>query len=274
MRSAPNWRNAILFKKVDSRLKGHVAAELKFLSTFRSPAIVCPAVPRLGRYVRNGAVCGAGIAVPIRVSDKIGPLAVLAPDAACQQDLDDVVAAADIGTLFVGAAGLAEAIARRMAPMCDSPTLAQACMPALFAIGSRDPVTLAQLHDFDAIAAPSGIMSARISDSKQIRMLRITDGPDPVSAATATRNFATSVAAWLAHHRPATLLSCGGETTAAILRAVSCTLVRVEAEILPGLPVSRLVDGVPGLAIITKSGGFGGPDTLHEVARRLTGGLK
>jgi len=268
--SAPDWNSVLMFKKVDSRLKGHVAAELRLLSTYRSSIIVCPAVPRLGRYVRNGSVCGAGIDVPIRVSAKIGTPEVLTPDAASQQDLDDVVAAADSATLFVGAAGLAEAVARRMVPVFASPISPKATTPALFAIGSQDPVTLAQLVGFDAIAGPGGILCAPTSGPESIQMLRITEGSDPVSAATATRNFATSIAVWLDHRRPATLLSCGGETTAAILRAVSCTLVRVEAEILPGLPVSRLVDGIPGLAIITKSGGFGHPDTLHEVVRRLT----
>jgi uncharacterized protein YgbK (DUF1537 family) len=38
--------------------------------------------------------------------------------------------------------------------------------------------------------------------------------------------------------------------------------LRVEGEVLPGLPLSRAI-GLPDFpAVITKSGGFGQPDTL------------
>ena len=52
-----------LFKKVDSRLKGHIAAELDAMP-FRS-ALVAPAIPAFGRVVRNGHVQGFGVETPI-----------------------------------------------------------------------------------------------------------------------------------------------------------------------------------------------------------------
>src|SRR5690606_13273759 len=47
---------ALLFKKVDSRLKGNIDAELEAFS-FRS-ALVAPAIPEFGRVVRNRHVEG------------------------------------------------------------------------------------------------------------------------------------------------------------------------------------------------------------------------
>ncbi|WP_172960947.1 four-carbon acid sugar kinase family protein [Oceaniglobus roseus] len=260
----------ILFKKIDSRLKGHIAAEMEVLAACRDRALVCPAVPRLGRVVRDGAVCGAGIATPIPVAAKVSGMPFAAPDARDQADLDAAVREADPATLFVGAAGLAEALARRLAPTAAEGGPPRIGRPALFAIGSQDPVTLAQLDGFDAVAAPGGVLPSPPTDGPSLRLVRIAPGGAPVPAGTAARNFATGLRNWLVARRPATLLSCGGETTAAILDAIGCTMLEVRAEVLPGLPLSRMVDGMPGLALVTKSGGFGAPDTLREVARRLS----
>jgi uncharacterized protein YgbK (DUF1537 family) len=47
--------------------------------------------------------------------------------------------------------------------------------------------------------------------------------------------------------------------------------IRLEAEVEPGVPFGRLLGGVgDGLAVVTKSGGFGGPDTLACVAGVLS----
>jgi uncharacterized protein YgbK (DUF1537 family) len=59
-----------------------------------------------------------------------------------------------------------------------------------------------------------------------------------------------------------TLVLTGGETAAAVLDAAGIHLLRVKGEILPGLPLCHAVD-LPGFPdLITKSGGFGPPDTL------------
>lgn len=59
-----------LMKKVDSRLKGHVAAELAVLAP---PAmLVAPAIPDFGRITRDGQVRGFGVATPIDIRDRLG----------------------------------------------------------------------------------------------------------------------------------------------------------------------------------------------------------
>lgn len=61
----------LVFKKIDSRMKGHIAAELAVLHAARPlPVLACPAIPRLGRLVRGGGVTGAGVsrALPVRAA--------------------------------------------------------------------------------------------------------------------------------------------------------------------------------------------------------------
>ena len=273
-RSVPNWDEVVLFKKVDSRLKGHIAAEMALLAAYRRDALVCPAIPRLGRFVRDGAVCGSGVAEPIPVVGRVGATAARAPDAERQEDLDAAVAGVSLDTLFVGAAGLAEALAQRMLPDIRHLITSDATFPALFAIGSRDPLTLAQLDGFDTIAAPNGIVPSPLADCTPMQLVQMTAVAAQSTPEIAARTFAQGISASLTQQRPSTLLACGGEIATAILSAVGCSLVRVEGEILPGLPVSRMLDGIPGLTLITKSGGFGTPDTLHHVVRKLSAGTE
>ncbi|MBE3640552.1 four-carbon acid sugar kinase family protein, partial [Mangrovicoccus algicola] len=64
---------AILVKKVDSRLKGNIAAELDgLLAGDPRPVLALPALPRLGRIVAAGQVTGHGVAMPIAVAPRLG----------------------------------------------------------------------------------------------------------------------------------------------------------------------------------------------------------
>ena len=70
------------------------------------------------------------------------------------------------------------------------------------------------------------------------------------------------------------MLACGGETADAILCALGQGVLEVEGEILPGVPVSRMVIGQQRLQLVTKSGGFGAKDALVSIvdaAGRLEG---
>lgn len=268
-RQHPLWKEATLFKKVDSRLKGHVAAEVALLGRLHRKMLVCPAIPRLGRLVKNGAVCGAGVAAPIPVAEKAGCRPDDVVNAGADSDLDNAVAAAQGGTLYVGAAGLAEALARKFAPAVVQGPAPEIPGPALFAIGSRDPVTTAQLEGLTILSAPNGDVPASGPAGHFLEVIRMTDGPAPLDSSSAGARFAKGISRRLLRDRPASLLACGGETAAAIARQIGCGMLRVEGEVLPGLPVSTLLDGQPGLTLITKSGGFGPPDTLVKLAEKL-----
>lgn len=265
----PAWCDAVVFKKIDSRLKGHIAAEVDVLADRCSGVLVCPAIPRLNRLVKNGRVCGAGVATPFSVSATIGLSDMQVVDAQTDGDLDAALTAVDLRTLFVGAAGLAEALARRLVPNFVPRSAPVLHAPALFAIGSRDPVTLAQLTGLTPIRAANGRVPTATPINQALSIVQMTPGKDAIEPARAGNCFAAGISNWVIRHNPASLLVCGGESAAAIAKYLGCGLLRVEGEVMPGLPVSTMIDGLAGLKVVTKSGGFGGPDTLVKLVDKL-----
>lgn len=239
-------------KKIDSRLKGHVTEETDAVAGLIRPhhILLNPAIPELGRIVRNGHLQGAGVDRPI-------PLPGAHPDAETDADLDRLVAGAAKNTLFVGARGLAAALARRLRPGLHPAAPPSILGPVTFVIGSRDPVTLAQvaqLRQHSPIPwtpAPDGVLPVGSPPG----LLQATPGPG-TDGPTVSRRLAEAV---LTLPRTGTLLVTGGETAAALLRAANTPVLTVVGEVLPGLPLCQ-ADGFP--ALITKSGGFGTPDTL------------
>src|SRR3546814_1188368 len=60
----------VLFKKIDSRLKGHIEAELD-VTPFRR-ALVVPAIAEFGRLVEAGHVTGFGVETPLFIAERLG----------------------------------------------------------------------------------------------------------------------------------------------------------------------------------------------------------
>ncbi|MGE5632987.1 MAG: four-carbon acid sugar kinase family protein [Caulobacteraceae bacterium] len=63
------------------------------------------------------------------------------------------------------------------------------------------------------------------------------------------------------------ILSSGGDTSLAVLKALNAKGIELDAEIVPGVPAGRLIGGMAeGMTIVTKSGGFGKRDCLiHSI---------
>ncbi|OAH11973.1 four-carbon acid sugar kinase family protein [Streptomyces jeddahensis] len=183
------WRAArlfagseLLFKTVDSTLRGHVAAEVRaaWAGSGRRAVVIAPAFPAEGRVTVEGVQYVRGVPVhesdyardpvhPVRCSDlaTLFPEAVLGqPDRAAELpeligngdlivysaaedgDLDRLVAAVPRldEVLWVGSPGLAAALARR----CARATGSAASLPAparrpLIVVGSTNPATRRQL---------------------------------------------------------------------------------------------------------------------------------
>ncbi len=267
---ARHAEGARVFKKIDSRLKGHVAAETEALRRPGQSRLVCPAIPRLGRLVVQGAVTGSGVARPIPVAPRVGgdPRDVL--DAESDAQLDAGLAQAPAGALLVGAAGLAEALARTLAPTPEAPRLPVPEAPALLAIGSRDPVTLAQLQALESIAAPNGAVPEPVLPHGGYQLLQLTAASPARPAEEVGQRFTQGVAAWVEATHPATLMVSGGETASAVLAQLGIGVLEIHGEVLPGLPFCRALTGRRGLGLITKSGGFGPPQTLTDLVQQLT----
>ncbi|WP_459033625.1 four-carbon acid sugar kinase family protein [Roseivivax sp. CAU 1761] len=263
-------RAGLLFKKIDSRLKGHIAAELAELVPQHARLVVNPSIPRVGRTCHGGAVTGAGVAEPIPIAPRIGR-AVSVHDTDSAGALAAILPADLTSATYVGAAGLAEALADRLypGPVRDVSRLPR---PAILAIGSRDPVTAAQVAALAGVPicdAPNGV--ATDLPRAPCLVLRMTQGAAQVSGPEAAAAFAGTLARAHDALRPATLFACGGDSAAALLARLGIGQLDVAGEVLPGVPVSRDAGGA-GPWLVTKSGGFGEADTLVKLVNRLTAG--
>lgn len=195
------WRAArlfagseLLFKTVDSTLRGHIAAEVRaaWAGSGRRAVVIAPAFPAEGRVTVEGVQYVRGVPVhesdyardpvhPVRCSDlaMLFPKAVLAqPDRAAElpeliengdlivcsatedSDLDSLVAAVPRldDVLWVGSPGLAAALARR----CARATGSTASLPAparrpLIVVGSTNPATRRQLATLHTRADVQGV---------------------------------------------------------------------------------------------------------------------
>ncbi|TDK32196.1 four-carbon acid sugar kinase family protein [Rhizobium deserti] len=273
-----------LFKKVDSRLKGNIAAELDAIPY--ASALVAPAIPEFGRIVDAGCVTGFGIDTPIVIADKLGPHAGRAkmPDTRSSADMDAVLDTAQTeGTdLMIGARGLAEALARRMTARIEAQPAAVPVGRITFVIGSRDPITLAQIdalrasHDVAYFAAPNGRLDTAPDDGERaaLTLVQATPGTEAVDPHQVSELLAEALAGECAGDRVdmlagpgTTLLLSGGATAEAVLRKLGLSSMLLHGECLPGLGLAS----AGGRCVIAKSGGFGPPDTLTRIADMVLG---
>ncbi len=253
-----------IVKKIDSRLKGNVAAELEAFG--EKPLVVLPALPGFGRIVRNGKVEGFGVDQPVPVSSVLGASSTRAqiPDTDSQAAIEAALAAAPEEAILVGARGLALALARSMGVMGAGKALGLEG-PICFVVGSTDPITLVQvaalkaaLPDMAHIPAASGEVPAHESNAP-VTLLQATEGAE-TRADIIAKTFARTAAPQMKKAR--SVVMTGGATAEAMLDALGVTRLEVIGEALPGMPISRS----GGQIFVTKSGGFGAPDTFVRLA--------
>ncbi|TJZ90600.1 four-carbon acid sugar kinase family protein [Paracoccus gahaiensis] len=262
----------LLFKKVDSRLKGHVAVELDAL--WSGPVLVAPAIPEFGRVTQSGHVTGFGVEIPISIADILGPLAHRAeiPDTLTTQDMRRAADALPDTTLPVGARALAEALAARMtddvAPLPWQPPRG----PVLILVGSRDPITLDQVAAVarqgaaHVIEAPSGHLPPLPDDAPGPVLVVARPGGVPASGDEVADRLAHGAHPALTAERPVLVLT-GGATAQAMLARLGVDRLTLIGECLPGLPVAQ----AGGFTVIAKSGGFGDTRTLVTLLAKFVG---
>ncbi len=231
----------IIFKKIDSTLRGNVRAEiLAAMAAFgRQTAIITPAYPEMGRRVRDGYLHVETPPERHRLSSVLPEMEVL--DAMDNRDLDRIVGenlplSEDV--LWAGSAGLASALARKLygepqpltGPLIDG--------PLIYCIGSDHPVTVGQVR--------------ALTDHKVLAIARGRTTPDEIRHALAGAGA---------------LFITGGDTASTVLFAIGAKGIAVQHEVLTGVPWGVLSGGsFDGMPVVTKSGGFGAPDTLLRVA--------
>jgi len=270
----------LLFKTIDSALRGHIREELRsvYRESGRERLVVAPAFPEAGRTTRNGIlfVDGRPVAESTYASDPVHPattsrIADLVPggvrdltilDAGSQEELTGKVAAIERPdeVLWVGSPGLARALAdlKEPAQIRTPPPVASAGL-TLVAVGSANPVSREQFRRVEALSgticlsAPEG----RAHDPQKV-LQEIAD-----QASQCLQDPAVSG-----------LVATGGDTMEALLERLNIGRFALVGELEAGFPVgsATLADG-RRLLLGMKAGGFGTPDTLHKAVERLRQGI-
>ncbi len=281
----------LAFKKIDSLMRGHWAAEIAAIvrAGIFERIVLAPAFPAQRRITMGGRQMLAGADGPSFVAEPAADLAregihvrdasaeggqgtaVLVLDASTDADLDAIVARylGRPSTLWCGAAGLARALAGHAAPVVQP-----SGSPHLVLVGSHHPVTKAQIAVL-ATAQPDWIVrfdadhaasAARIADvlARHGRCVALPDIPPGMAPGQA----AVLIAAWMGGlcrllPPPAVLSVVGGETFAALCASLGASILTVEGDSEPGVPASRMTSGRwAGTLCFSKSGAFGAPGWL------------
>lgn len=269
---------AVLYKTVDSTLRGHVAQELEacFKASGRTSLVFAPAFPAAGRTTVRGIQLVDGIPVSQSVygQDPVHParhsaLVELVPncikdatlfDAVTQEELDAQVASIEDpeSVLWVGSPGMATALSRRFAPAkVPPPWMGGIRSDILVVIGSANPRSHRQAD--------------HIQDVSGVTLLRGPHTRESDSAAV-LRRIAEDAARALQNPRFGALIATGGDTMEAVLDLLNVREFEILQELDPGFPLghARLGDGRAFL-LAMKAGGFGTDDALERAVARIRG---
>ena len=250
---------SILFKKIDSTLRGHVVAELATARAVlggRRAVVFAPAFPAQGRIVRKGRVYVNGKALRGGVCGALAASGLEILDAATEADLD-AIARAGLALrprpLFVGSAGLARALARAL-PKQRPGRAAIGPRPVVTVVGSASPVSARQARHLSRSApARTGHVLLQL---ESCRAPKASDGALARRLARLVAQFAPN-----AHY-----VLTGGETARSVLGALRVSELRLLGEVEPGVPFGITPAGA---LVCTKAGAFGNQDTLTHCVARL-----
>lgn len=265
----------ILYKTVDSTLRGHVAVELEaaFKASRRETLVFAPAFPAAGRTTVGGIqlVDGVPVAETVYGRDPLHPARrsaladlilpsigrVVMLDASTQDELDAKIAAQrDPETiLWVGSPGMAGALSRLLAPG-ERPAGAVGLGTAeiLVVIGSANPRSHRQAAALRGMAGVSVLQGPGEREDDPAALLnRIADE-------AVRRIRAGSIGA---------VMATGGDTMEAIMQRLGIREFEVLRELEPGFPLGRAVLGATPLLLGMKAGGFGDDGTLRRAIVQL-----
>jgi uncharacterized protein YgbK (DUF1537 family) len=296
----------ILFKKIDSTLRGPLGAEVLAAADGgeRSRMVVAPAFPSAGRTTRGGVQhvdgrplddgdvarrladggCPEAVVVadPDRVAAALREHACVVADAQDEADLEAFARGVPDPTavLWAGCAGLAAALGTVHAgahPVAAPPPPDEA--PVLAVIGSGHPVAREQVRRLAGTAVDVPLDLGDLAATARGAGEALAAGRSAVVHATncsgseAGRipgSLASVAAGLAADGLVRSLILSGGETAVHVARALGVRGLALERELEPGVPVSRLIGPRP-LRVVTKAGGFGGPLTLVRAVEALGG---
>jgi uncharacterized protein YgbK (DUF1537 family) len=322
-------RARMVYKKLDSTLRGNVAAELVVAlgGARRERVVVAPAFPAAGRTTVGGIQRVRGVPVdetemandpntplseahvPSLLADafsSVGALSVenladlelvrktledyecVVADAERNADLETLVrAVSDPATvLWAGSAGLALALGSVYPGPCARYAGVERgpVRPVLVVVGSLSGVVREQVRRlvgaYGNVDIPVGVGEAdAVQEAVESAREALAGGACAVVRSPEERSASSeSVLGSLAE--VAALLSeeelfegmvlTGGATAVGVARRLGASGIRLEGELEAGIPIGALIGPRP-YPVVTKAGGFGGPDTLVGAVEALSG---
>ena len=319
----------IVYKKLDSTLRGNVAAELAAAlgGARRDRVIVAPAFPAAGRITVGGIQRVHGVPVdetemandphtPVREAhvpslladafSSVGLLSVedlaepefvrgavedyecVVADAERDADLEVIVRAVPdpAGLLWAGSAGLALALGSVYpGPYAGTTRVRRTPVrPVLVVVGSLSGVAREQVRrlveaygEVDVPVdskAPNAVREAVDAARRALAggTCAVVHSPEERSASSeSVLGSLSEVAALLSEEGLFEgLVLTGGATAVGVAQRLGASGIRLEGEIETGVPTGLLAGPRP-YPVVTKAGGFGGPDTLVGAVEALSG---
>jgi uncharacterized protein YgbK (DUF1537 family) len=198
-------------------------------------------------------------------------------DSVDDDDLDAIVEAAwtlEGPLLWVGSAGLADALARRLARQAPAARLTIGSGPrgpVIMWIGSHHPATNAQQEYLAHASPPVAIVSEFEIDAAAEHLERGTHVLVDISRHSANQVVARMVASVV--NKPlAGFVMSGGDTAARVCRMLGAASIELGGEVRRGIPWGWLrTHAGRHWPVVLKSGGFGGEDALHHAIACLSG---
>jgi D-threonate/D-erythronate kinase len=274
-----------VFLKIDSTMRGPIGAGLRALAALwpNRAIFFTPAYPALGRTVIDGSVFVDGVPLAatafahdpthpadssrideilarsgVRVSPVRGipadpaPGSIYAFDAATDPELDEIaeaLAARNLLGATAGSGGFAGRLARLLPVERTPPVNVPAAGKPLVVSGSMHAISAAQLRQAGRwpVLECSAFANGRHALEKTAARARDEIQKNAID----------------------TIVAFGGDTARALMAALGVRSIQPIGEALPGIPVSSILYEGRSLTLITKAGGFGGPDLLPQLAAAL-----
>jgi uncharacterized protein YgbK (DUF1537 family) len=262
--AAKNQGELFVFLKIDSTMRGPVAASLDALAGVWPERVVffTPAYPKLGRTVVNGHLLVDGVPVngtafrhdpthPAR-SSYVGEMlrAFRVFDAASDEDLARIARAGSesaTAAILAGSGGLAREAAALLPISRGAPQALPRIGKPIIVSGSMHAISAEQLRHsgswpvIECSGFSSGLEALENLTRAALERIELAD----------------------------TMIVFGGDTARSLMNALGIREIEPLGEALPGVPVSRIIHSGRPLTLITKAGGFGGPDLLPQLAAAL-----
>lgn len=300
----------VVYKKVDSTLKGNIGAEVEatLRASNKHQAFIAPAFPSMGRRIQGGCLRfdqpHPGIApnllstlrsqTPLPISHLTAvtaeqgliPAASDVPqlfvfDTNEVNELRTIAAAAydDLeNSILVGSGGLARQLADLMIPNHSTlpeirPVPHHKTGPTIIISGSQNPVSAQQLQHLEL---SHGAQTHWLTDATVANLaFTLTENrPLILKVGARTQEETTQLRSLLpaiSKMQPNGLVFIGGDTAGWVCDISQTRGIMLGDEILRGLPHGTFIGGLlAGTRVCTKAGGFGNEIALEKVFDHLT----